>query len=254
MIKMRAKFGSCAFCHVQFDIQNQEEILYDNIVRRAFHLGCPNVIIEQEQPVQEKAFIQPNEMLAQKQVAFRQSLQHVKTKTNTAEAYIVPELAKLYDGKFSIPIGQTNEHVTVHIYTQKEHSNFPGSRTVRVHYGRHNHKEFVKCGFITTQGQFRFYKEWRNSELDQQQRKIALAAVKLVLEGETNAEFALTYAKISKNCWRCGKDLYDPHTIDHLEETFGLGPSCFLQMKENHPEILQQCETSINDIRPKIVL
>src|SRR5215471_5452445 len=105
MRKIVAKLGSCAFCHHDFKV-NQEEILYDPNRRRAWHQGCPPIEMPkqsrdssehktsesiknaQSTPVTEL----PHSDLATAETTYRQNIMTTKTKTDLVESQVLPDL------------------------------------------------------------------------------------------------------------------------------------------------------------------
>lgn len=216
MIKhMFAKYdGTCEFCKERF--HQGEQFLYDPEQRKGFHLGCPCITTQ----------LKRNNHIAA--TTTRENIADIHVKTRDVQSHVLPQLIELFDGKFSVPCEYDGikEHVTVWLKTLGKHTHFPGSRSIRVHCGQHDKKEFVRYAYITVEGQFRQYKEWQTSEITGKRREAVIAAVDLVLHGTNNVQLGIEYAKISSKCWRCGKDLTDPNTIQNLEITHGLGPEC----------------------------
>src|SRR6266702_4339032 len=147
MITMKAKFGACAFCHRLF-IVNEEDIHYDPNARKAFHLACPPVVT----PRYSASNQQPE--------AQRKNIMFTKTKTELIESQVLPDITKLFDGKFAIPCqlkDHTNTHLSLRIDTVKKDKKYAGSRKIRVHFGRHDGQKFIDVAFIPLGGRLTYY-------------------------------------------------------------------------------------------------
>lgn len=255
MRRMIAKLGSCAFCHKNF-IVNQEEILYSKEQRRAWHLGCPP--IEMPRQPRSSSAPKPTELpkpahriqdtedhpkaeiesisndvsaLASQHTTWRPNIMTTQVKTDVVESQVLPDLAQLFDGKFSIPVKMkdgTETHVSVRIDTRKADHKFAGSRRIRAHFGRHDGKEFIDVAYIPVNGRIRWYHSFQHqSELTAEKKDIVRKAVELLLAGKENAEYAMEYARICKRCWHCNKDLTSLDTLQKINEYRGLGPICY---------------------------
>lgn len=223
MIRMIAKNGKCAFCH-KFFIVGRETIIYDPNLHKAFHEGCPNQVIQE--PKQQNILPPPPPLIPQ-----RQNIMSVKTKTDHIESQVLPDLTLLFDGKFAIPCqlkDGTQTHLSLRIDTVKEGYKYAGSRRIRVHFGRHDGQKFIDVSFITTDNRYIEYKSFKyETEMTDEKKNIVREAVKLLLQGQENAVYALEYARICRRCWHCNMDLTNIHTLEQLEKHSGLGPVCY---------------------------
>ena len=241
-----AQFGYCNFCHTVLPLQ--QPCLWDSEARKCFHLGCPPLCTPFFKNTQQNETSTLMHAAQTQQVSTRRNIADVAVKTLDAYSYNVPTLTALFDGKFTIPcVTQQGieSHVTIRLKTRTR-GKYTGSRIVSVHFGRHAHMEFILCGYILPNGEFRFYRSFKEEpDLQGEKQLIVIEAIKLVLTGKENPQFAMTYAKLSRKCWRCGKDLTHQYTLDHLEERGGLGPECFRLVGINDTLLLNRLQQTI---------
>jgi hypothetical protein len=169
--------------------------------------------------------------LATANTTWRKNIMATATKTDVVESQVLPDLAVLFDGKFSIPVKMkdgTDTHVSIRIDTRKAGHKFAGSRRIRAHFGRHDGKEFIDVAYIPVNSKLRWYHSFQyESELTAEKKDIIRKAIDMLLTGKENAEYAMEYARICRRCWHCNKDLTSLDTLQKINEYKGMGPVCF---------------------------
>ncbi len=243
VFQMKAKMGSCAFCHAKFhvdlvDRKNSEDIMYDNVARRAFHLTCPPEIMPQPNTTRENTSgdIQFKAGIENKNIEVqRQDLTNVKTKTDVIESQVLPEILNLFDAKFAIPCELEGEktHLSIRVATRKN-GKFVGSRVIQAHFGRHDGRQFIPVAYIPKDGNKMFYyRSFLNeTEMPENKKEVVRQAIKMLLEGTENAAYALEYARVCRRCWHCNLPLINVRTLEQLNEHKGMGPVCWNKYPE----------------------
>lgn len=240
-----ARFGWCQHCHKKFE-PNIDRIKLHKRSKKAYHLNCEATPL----PWSEKK--QTIENAASTETTSRKSIQSVKTKTDIIESQVLSDVSKLFDGRFTIPCKLNNEetYLTVSITTAKAHHKYPGSRLIKIHFGRHDKKLFIRAAFITTKGEFHYYKSFNEeTDLSADKKRIAKAAIQMLLTGQENEVYALEFARICKECWHCGKPLINDHTLQMIEQWKGLGPVCH----KKYPELANRITEETKKVRPTML-
>lgn len=150
--------------------------------------------------------------------------------TPSAPSYLVKDLAEIFDGRFTIPFKRKDmemrRHITLWIKTRSKNNRYPGQRRIRVFHGRENENKdnYVDVAYITVDGKLHFL-DFEGPTFSHLKAEATRYAVQLFVKApmEKQLEFGMYEAKLSQNCWRCGRLLTNPDT---LELTSGCGPIC----------------------------
>ncbi|MFD7835618.1 DUF6011 domain-containing protein [Streptomyces sp. NPDC059761] len=130
----------------------------------------------------------------------------------------VPSATAVLTGYFTAQFGDDqSDYVTLRIRRQPEDSTFkPGELIISYLRGRNNEDDYTKFANVDSQGRPRVWKSYvENSRLN--------AALAAVLGDQRGA--GETWARASKRCWRCGRLLTTPESLDRL-----LGEECAHKM------------------------
>lgn len=206
---MQAKYrGKCMFCGEYFEAGDTFQWHIPS--RLGYHTYCP---------VENK--------VGQKRIE-RKDISDIAVKTVQAEAQIVPQLAQLFDGRFTIPFKKDDNdrlrHVTLWITTRSAKHHFAGSRRIRLMHGRRNERDYIDIAYITPSGELRFINDFfLDPMMHPQKKQVAKKAVEILVTGNEQVEYGMYFALISRKCFRCGRVLTNPET---LKLQSGCGPVC----------------------------
>lgn len=243
LIRIKRKIDYRSFCAFDHKEIMDDEIWYDRDAKVVFHVGCPPIVLEPRtgyRPPNVKEITQ--KMTQQQQITtYRPKVQDQEVKTLDVQSHLLKDVTDLFDGKFTVPITYSNgshEHAVVWLKTMGKDARYPGSKRIRIHLGRHDNVDFLDAAYIDVKGYLNWRKDFQNSNLTDERRKGAIAAIELVVQGKENAELAMKYAMLARKCWHCNRDLTSEITLKRIEETGGLGPVC----ANKYPHLLEKIQ------------
>lgn len=246
IIQMGAKFQStCLFCGEKIEI-NQEFFWYKD-TKEGFHITCPPIKIYEQTKYNKAAIIQT--AFTNETKLYKPNIEYAPVKTNIVQAHLLPDLIKLFDGRFTIEYENQNKtksgYVVVWMKTRTAEP-YIGSRRIRVHIVRTEGKRYVDAAYITKDGKLVFRRGFIESvEFDDEQKKSAMEAVKVVVSGQNNDAYAMNYAMITNHCWHCNLPLTNPDTLRKYKF---MGPVCY----KNHPEDREKIRENIQKPKPLV--
>src|SRR5215469_15139259 len=141
--EMPSKYnGQCAHCGGEF--KAGETIKWHFNQHKAFHINCS---------LSPDFFNKKLQQNKNPQITQRKDISDQSIKTRQAEFHLLPQLTKIFDGRFTIPYylnGNTTKrrHVTLWITTRNEDSKFAGSRRIRPFNGRDNTRDYVDIAYV----------------------------------------------------------------------------------------------------------
>lgn len=129
-----------------------------------------------------------------------------------------------YDGWLKSHAGG-REYRVLKLETQPLDANFaPGEQVIYFQTGADNENDYAGFGFLKPDARVISWKKWREAAEGRFVEEIEHAVSALI--GDPKAA-GLAYARQSGNCWRCGRTLTVPASLNA-----GLGPVCATKMAE----------------------
>lgn len=123
-----------------------------------------------------------------------------------------PAQTTIHDGFYTVVTGNT--HRTFRVRTNEPDSNFaPGRQVIGFLSGPDNSSDYINFAFVGNERIF----PWKRFSTGYDH---ILAAARYLVQGDQEAAGRM-YAMQSGNCYRCGRTLTTPESIE-----LGIGPTC----------------------------
>lgn len=135
---------------------------------------------------------------------------HVPTFTEAG----VEEPVAVREGKYTVAF-EGADHVTLRVKVTTFGDFEEGTMTVAFLAGGDNQRDYVGFAFVTPKGEIKVWSRYRRGYERQ------VEALKIILGADDQTVYGKAYAMISGCCWRCGRELTTPESIEA-----GIGPIC----------------------------
>jgi hypothetical protein len=217
--------GICMYCGREFEKGDTFKWHYDQ--RVGYCPDCPCTNVQGPILLQQRLQKQQQEQAHSQHEKQREDIADQVVKTIEAASYVVPKLAEMFDGSFTVPFTLpgdapgTKRHITIKISTRRKNSKKPGRRRIRAKVG----KRLVDVGYIMDDGKLFFLNLEEDQQFSDTRITVTKKAVETIVMGTQDEQvmYGMYNALISRKCWRCGRLLTNPAT---LRLTSGCGPVC----------------------------
>lgn len=135
-----------------------------------------------------------------------------KDESAVIDAPAVCNVAVVVEGTFTL-VGDSGNYRTLRIKTAGPNSNLAGKRIASFLSGPDNESSYSGFAFVNDDGSFKVWKRFADNQS-------LTSALRALLTGDMEAA-GMAYALESGNCYRCGRKLTVPASINR-----GLGPDC----------------------------